>query len=165
MSRKPAKGGATTGSSHRSSRNQSIHGLSGAQAIGGRRLRGCVEPQAARDACRRSDFRRREGGQADSLGLFQATQGTRTLDLTVVGEQGRGTRHRRSRQRQHDRARAQKNTLQPRRRQYWVIPPKANSAFVAAMEDVLAVYTRPRNSDCPLVCLDETSKQLVAESA
>ena len=31
------------------------------------------------------------------------------------------------------------------------------------MEDVLAVYTRPRNSDCPLVCLDETSKQLVAE--
>ena len=32
------------------------------------------------------------------------------------------------------------------------------------MEDVLAVYTRPRNSDCPLVCLDETSKQLVAET-
>ena len=31
------------------------------------------------------------------------------------------------------------------------------------MEDVLAVYTRPRNCDCPLVCLDETSKQLVAE--
>jgi hypothetical protein len=24
-------------------------------------------------------------------------------------------------------------------------PPKANSAFVAAMEDVLAVYTRPRD--------------------
>ena len=45
-----------------------------------------------------------------------------------------------------------------------VIPPKANSAFVAAMEDVLAVYTRPRDRDCPLVCLDETSKQLVAET-
>ncbi|MGB8731107.1 MAG: IS630 family transposase [Candidatus Sulfotelmatobacter sp.] len=57
-----------------------------------------------------------------------------------------------------------KNTLQPHRRQHWVIPPKANSAFVAAMEDVLAVYTRPHDSDCPLVCLDETSKQLVAES-
>ena len=36
-----------------------------------------------------------------------------------------------------------------------VIPPKANSAFVAAMEDVLAVYTRPRDPDRPLVCLDE----------
>jgi hypothetical protein len=45
-----------------------------------------------------------------------------------------------------------------------VIPPKANSAFVAAMEDVLAVYTRPRDPDCPLVCLDETSKQLLAET-
>ena len=45
-----------------------------------------------------------------------------------------------------------------------MIPPKANSAFVAAMEDVLAVYTRPRDGDCPLVCLDETSKQLIAET-
>src|SRR5207248_6240827 len=90
--------------------------------------------------------------------------GTRTLDLAVVGEQGRRTRHCRSCQRQHDRARAQKNTLQPHRRQHWVIPPKANSAFVAAMEDVLAVDTRPRDGDCPLVCLDETSKQLIAET-
>ena len=32
------------------------------------------------------------------------------------------------------------------------------------MEDVLSVYTRPRDTDRPLVCLDETSKQLVAET-
>ena len=32
------------------------------------------------------------------------------------------------------------------------------------MEDVLAVYKRPRDPECPLVCLDETSKQLVAET-
>jgi hypothetical protein len=32
------------------------------------------------------------------------------------------------------------------------------------MEDVLAVYTRPRDAACPLVCLDETSKQLIAET-
>jgi hypothetical protein len=32
------------------------------------------------------------------------------------------------------------------------------------MEDVLAVYTRPRDPSCPLVCLDETSKQLTAET-
>jgi hypothetical protein len=32
------------------------------------------------------------------------------------------------------------------------------------MEDVLAVYTQPRDGDCPLVCLDETSKQLIAET-
>ncbi len=45
-----------------------------------------------------------------------------------------------------------------------MIPPKANAAFVAAMEDVLAVYTRPHDPARPLVCLDETSKQLVAET-
>ena len=32
------------------------------------------------------------------------------------------------------------------------------------MEDVLSVYRRPRDPDRPLVCLDETSKQLVAET-
>ena len=114
-----------------------------------------------RDACRRSDFRRREGGQADCLGLFQATQGTRTLDLTGCWRT-RSWNSASSPATARSGARS-KNTLQPHRRQYWVIPPKANSAFVAAMEDVLAVYTRPRDSDCPLVCLDETSKQLVAE--
>jgi hypothetical protein len=45
-----------------------------------------------------------------------------------------------------------------------VIPPEANSAFVAAMEDVLGVYTRPHDPDRPLVCLDETSKQLIIET-
>jgi hypothetical protein len=32
------------------------------------------------------------------------------------------------------------------------------------MEDVLSVYTRQREPDRPVVCLDETSKQLVAET-
>lgn len=43
-----------------------------------------------------------------------------------------------------------------------MIPPKANAAFVAAMEDILAVYTRPRDPKRPLVCLDEAAKQLVS---
>ena len=45
-----------------------------------------------------------------------------------------------------------------------MIPRRANSAFVAAMEDVLEIYTRPHDPARPLVCLDETSKQLVAET-
>ena len=32
------------------------------------------------------------------------------------------------------------------------------------MEDVLAVYTRPRDPNRPVVCVDETSKQLIAET-
>jgi hypothetical protein len=45
-----------------------------------------------------------------------------------------------------------------------VIPPEANASFVAAMEDVLETYQRPRDPERPLVCLDETSKQLTAET-
>lgn len=39
------------------------------------------------------------------------------------------------------------------------IPPKANAAFVAAMEDVLSVYARPRDPKRPLVCFDESHKE------
>jgi hypothetical protein len=46
----------------------------------------------------------------------------------------------------------------------WVIPPEQSSAFVAAMEEVLAVYMRPHDPKRPLVCLDESSKQLILET-
>ena len=45
-----------------------------------------------------------------------------------------------------------------------MIPPDANAAFVATMEDVLEVYQRPHDPQRPLVCLDETSKQLIIET-
>jgi hypothetical protein len=32
------------------------------------------------------------------------------------------------------------------------------------MEDVLEVYQRPHDPACPVVCVDETSKQLIAET-
>ena len=57
-----------------------------------------------------------------------------------------------------------KNDLKPWQEKQWVIPPKANAEFVCAMEDVLEVYTRPHDPQRPVVCLDETSKQLVAET-
>jgi hypothetical protein len=45
-----------------------------------------------------------------------------------------------------------------------VIPPDASAAFVADMEDVLEVYQRLHDPQRPLVCLDETSKQLIIET-
>lgn len=45
----------------------------------------------------------------------------------------------------------------------WCIAPKANAEFVYHMEDVLAVYTRPVDVHCPVICMDETNKQLLAE--
>jgi hypothetical protein len=45
-----------------------------------------------------------------------------------------------------------------------VIPPQANAAFVYHLEDVLSVYQRPYDPRYPVVCFDETSKQLVTET-
>jgi len=46
----------------------------------------------------------------------------------------------------------------------WCIPPKANGEFVWRMEDVLEVYKRPYNPRFPVVCMDESSKQLVGDT-
>lgn len=45
-----------------------------------------------------------------------------------------------------------------------MIPPEANGEFVAAMEKVLDVYRRPYNADVPVVCMDETPRQLIRET-
>jgi hypothetical protein len=46
----------------------------------------------------------------------------------------------------------------------WCIPPKHSAEFVCHMEDVLAVYHRPPDPTRPVVCLDETFKQLIGET-
>lgn len=45
-----------------------------------------------------------------------------------------------------------------------MIAPHANAGFVANMEDVLEVYQRPHDPQRPVVCLDETTKQMIAET-
>ena len=42
--------------------------------------------------------------------------------------------------------------------------PEASAGFVANMEDVLEVYQRPHDPLRPVVCLDETSKQMIVET-
>jgi len=42
-----------------------------------------------------------------------------------------------------------------------VIPPKQSADFVYHMEQVLAVYERPYDERFPVVCLDESPKQLI----
>ena len=54
--------------------------------------------------------------------------------------------------------------MKPWRAQQWVIPAKAGASFVCAMEDVLSVYKRPYDPREPLVCMDETTKQLTRET-
>lgn len=45
-----------------------------------------------------------------------------------------------------------------------MIPPAQNSSFVANMEMVLDVYKRPFDPKRPVVCMDESPKQLIAET-
>lgn len=50
-----------------------------------------------------------------------------------------------------------------RKMQYWVIPPKADAEFAAAMEDVLDIYAKPYDPAVPVLCMDEQPVQLVGE--
>ena len=56
----------------------------------------------------------------------------------------------------------EKNELKPWLVKEWRIP-KAGAEFVAAMEDVLEVYQRQYDPLRPVVCIDETNKQLIKE--
>ena len=59
---------------------------------------------------------------------------------------------------------AKKNAIKPWRRVGWVIPPQGNADFAAAMERVLDVYRRPYDAAFPVVCMDETPRQLLSET-
>src|ERR1700693_5548896 len=135
------------------------------QAPAGRgRVRGGVGPQIQLELRPAADFRRRGGSKTDRADPLSGPGWLCQMEPAPARGEGRRTAHCGARQRQHDRADAKKNILKPHRKQQWVIPPDANAAFVATMEDVLEVYQRPHDPQRPLVCLDETSKQLIIET-
>jgi len=57
-----------------------------------------------------------------------------------------------------------KNVLEPHLKKPFVIPPESSAAFVANIEDKQDIYHREHDPECPVVCLDETSKQLITET-
>ena len=57
-----------------------------------------------------------------------------------------------------------KNALKPWKKVGWLIPPEQNGDFVANMENVLDVYRRPYDEKRPVVCMDESPKQLIGET-
>jgi hypothetical protein len=52
--------------------------------------------------------------------------------------------------------------LKPWQEKMWCIP-KIDAEFVARMEDVLALYAEPPDARRPVVCFDETPRQLIGE--
>ena len=55
-----------------------------------------------------------------------------------------------------------KNELKPWKKKEWCIP-KVSGEFVARMEDVLDLYHQAYHPERPVVCFDETSRQLTGE--
>lgn len=54
--------------------------------------------------------------------------------------------------------------MKPWKKQQWVIAPEHNGDFVAQMEQVLDVYKRPYDPQRPVVCMDESPRQLIRET-
>ena len=85
------------------------------------------------------------------------------MDGTITGREGGGIENS-SERFPHDRLQhVKKNELKPHLSKYWKIPPDQNAAFVAAMEDVLNIYSRPYDPKFPVVCMDKSSMQLIGE--
>lgn len=56
------------------------------------------------------------------------------------------------------------NSLKPHIVKEWCIPKEQNADFIACMEDVLEVYSRPYDERYPVVCMDEKPLQLLADA-
>ena len=54
--------------------------------------------------------------------------------------------------------------MKPWKKRQWVIPPEKSGDFVAQMEQVLDVYKRPYDARRPVVCMDESPRQLIRET-
>ncbi len=84
-----------------------------------------------------------------------------TLAL-LAGEMVRLTEHR-SLSTETIRRRLSENQLKPWQKKMWCIP-KVDAEFVARMEDVLELYAEVPDEQHPVVCFDETPRQLIGES-
>jgi len=61
------------------------------------------------------------------------------------------------------RRRLAENELKPWQKKMWCIP-KVDAEFVARMEDVLDLYAEAPDENRPVVCFDETPRQLIGEA-
>ena len=96
--------------------------------------------------------------------LRRSARGAREVVAAASGGQGGGAGVHRRRVARDGAAGAKKNSIKPWRRVGWVIPPQRNADFAAGMERVLDIYRRPYDADFPVVCMDETPRQLIGET-
>ncbi len=85
------------------------------------------------------------------------------MERALAGESVRGVGVCRADQPRYGVGHAKKNELKPWLKECWCIAGEASGEYVYHMEDVLEVYTRPYDARFPHICLDEASKQLLAQ--
>ena len=107
--------------------------------------------------------RREGGGAAGRDSVLEASGRAGSLDLALLAdEMVRLTKHR-SLSSETIRRRLAENELKPWQKKMWCIP-KVDAEFVARMEDVLDLYAEAPDERRPVVCFDETPRQLIGES-
>ena len=104
---------------------------------------------------------RQTGSTSDSHRVQRRTRRTRGLDDPTACRQGGGDGVCREHLPRDGAPDTQKNELKPWKKKEWCIP-EVSGEFVR-MEDVLDLYHADYDPDHPVVCFDETSRQLVAD--
>ena len=107
---------------------------------------------------------RRVRGAPGGAELRRAGGGPCAVVAAAAGGPRGGTRPHRQRVARDGASRSKKNEIKPWRRIGWVIPPQGNADFAAAVERVLDVCRRPYDPALPVVCMDETPRQLIRET-
>src|SRR5918994_1419023 len=141
---------------------QPRHRGPGPHALCRGRAGGCGVPQAAR-APVSSPAGRGAGGPAGRADLQRPTPGPQALDVAAAGRPAGSAAGGRVGVVRNGPPGLKANRLKPWLTQRWCIPPEQDAEFCWRMEDVLAVYPRAYDQRRPQVCLDETSRQLLAQ--
>ena len=100
-------------------------------------------------------------GAPDRPGLLQAAGRARALDAAPAGRRVRAACGGRGRLGRDGAADLAAHASQPWRKEHWCLPPAASAAFVWPLEDVRDVDRRPSDPERPLICRDETSRQVL----
>jgi hypothetical protein len=116
---------------------------------------------SAHPASGRPHTGRRRGSASPCLSVRPRPRRPSALDLTLTGGSVRRTGARRFGFARDHSPDPEKNEWPPHLKPYWAIPPEPRAEFVAAREEGLAVYPRPFASAHPVLCMEETSPQLV----
>ena len=128
---------------------------------GGTRTR--IEPKTTSNPSSDYGLRWGEGSPTRSNLLLSRTTGVCKMVIEPTGWGAKGAWDSHPGKPRNGAPSAEKNELQPWRKKRYCIPERDAARFCAQMEEILGVYVSPHSKDEPLICMDESSKQLLSD--